>query len=157
MARAKGPLERASMLTDMRPDFFKPVIGLERGLTDPITDLNMGQTAEVLAHRFDISREAADAYAVESHHRLAQAQQEGWLDDEVEPAFDRDGNVHEHDDGVRPGQLDIEKLAKLKPAFERPYGKVTPGNSSQITDGASWVDPRLRGGGGEARPDPARA
>lgn len=138
MARAKGPFERTSMLTDIRPDFFKPVIGLERGLTDPITDLNMGQTAEILAHRFDISREAADCYAMESHHRLARAQQEGWLDGEVEPAFDRNGKVHEKDDGVRPDS-DMESLAKLSPAFEKPYGKVTPGNSSQITDGASWV------------------
>jgi len=138
LARAKGPLARTSMLADIKPDFFKPVIGLERGLTDPITDLNMGQTAEILAHRFGISREAADRYAMESHHRLARAQQEGWLDGEVEPAFDRDGNVHEKDDGVRPDS-DMESLAKLKPAFEKPYGKVTPGNSSQITDGASWL------------------
>lgn len=138
LAGAKGPLERASMLTDIRPDFFKPLIGLERGLTDPITDLNMGQTAEILAHRFDISREAADRYAMESHHRLAKAQEERWLEGEVEPAFDRDGKVYDKDDGVRPAS-DMESLAKLSPAFEKPYGKVTPGNSSQITDGASWL------------------
>jgi acetyl-CoA C-acetyltransferase len=70
---------------------LQPVIGLERGLTDPITDLGMGQTAEVLAHYFDITREAADAYAVESHHRLAKAQSEGWLAGEVEPAFAQTG------------------------------------------------------------------
>ena len=75
---------------------------------------------------------------MESHHRLARAQANGWLDDEVELAFDRDGNVYDHDDGVRPDSS-MEKLAKLKPVFERPYGKVTAGNSSQITDGASWV------------------
>ena len=121
-----------------RPDFLKPVIGLERGLTDPITALNMGQTAEILAHMFGISREAADRYAMESHHRLARAQQEGWLKDEVLPAFARDGTVYDHDDGVRPDS-DMDKLAKLKPAFERPYGKVTAGNSSQITDGACWT------------------
>ncbi len=114
------------------------MIGLERGLTDPISELNMGQTAEVLAYRFGIAREDADAYAVESHHRLARAQQEGWLADEVEPLFDRDGKVYQLDDGVRPDSS-MERLAKLKPAFERPWGKVTPGNSSQITDGASWV------------------
>lgn len=121
-----------------RPDMLKPVIGLERGLTDPITKLNMGQTAEKLAHMFGISREAADRYAVESHHRLAEAQREGWLAGEVLPAFGRDGTVYDHDDGVRPDS-DMEKLARLKPAFERPYGKVTPGNSSQITDGACWT------------------
>lgn len=125
-------------MTMIRPEFFKPVIGLERGLTDPITDLNMGQTAEVLAHRFDISREAADAYAVRSHKRLARAQEEGWLKDEISPAFDCDGNHYDHDDGVRPDS-DLEQLAKLSPVFEKPYGKVTAGNASQITDGASWI------------------
>ena len=138
MNKARSGMERARRLADIRPDFFKPVIGLERGLTDPITDLNMGQTAEVLAHRFDIDRAAADAYAMDSHHRLARAQEEGWLEGEVEPAFSRDGDAYDHDDGVRP-ESDLESLGKLKPAFEKPYGKVTPGNSSQITDGASWV------------------
>ena len=121
-----------------RPSFFKPIIGLERGLTDPITDLNMGQTAELVAHLFGISRRQADEYAADSQQRLARAQKEGWFNDEIEPAFARDGAVFDHDDGVRPDSTP-EALAKLKPAFERPWGKVTPGNSSQITDGASWV------------------
>ncbi len=138
LVQARGPLDTARQFTGLRPDFFKPIIGLERGLTDPITTLNMGQTAEVLAHRFGISRQAADQYAVESQHRLAKAQAEGWLADEIEPAFDREGNVYEHDDGVRP-ESSMEKLAGLNPVFEQPYGKVTAGNSSQITDGASWV------------------
>ena len=89
---------------------------------------------------------------MESHHRLASAQKSGWLDDEVELAFARDGDVYDHDDGVRPDSS-VEKLAKLKPVFERPYGKVTAGNSSQITDGACWVILASRGGGEEARPD----
>lgn len=138
MARAKGAMDKAAKLTELRPDFFSPVIGLERGLTDPITALNMGQTAEVLAHRFGIDRETADAYAVDSHKRLAAAQADGRLDGEVLPAFDRDGMAHAKDDGVRPDNS-MEQLAKLGPAFEKPYGKVTAGNSSQITDGASWV------------------
>jgi acetyl-CoA C-acetyltransferase len=137
-ARSKSALDTAKQLSGIRPEFFKPVIGLERGLTDPITELNMGQTAEILAHRFDISREQADQYAVESQHRLARAQKEGWLADEVVPAFDLEGQVYEHDDGVRP-ESSLDKLAKLDPVFEKPYGKVTAGNSSQITDGASWV------------------
>ena len=134
---AKSPLDKAKAASAFRPDMLQPVIGLERGLTDPITDLGMGQTAEVLAHYFDISREAADAYAVESHKRLARAQAEGWLSGEVEPAFARDGTVFDHDDGVRPDSS-VDKLATLKPVFEKPFGKVTAGNSSQITDGASW-------------------
>ncbi len=135
---AKAPIDKVKAMAGFRPDMLAPVVGLERGLTDPITNLGMGQTAEVLAHYFDISREAADAYAAESHHRLAKAQSSGWLDGEVEPAFASDGKVHAQDDGVRPDSS-AEKLSTLKPAFERPFGKVTPGNSSQITDGASWV------------------
>jgi acetyl-CoA C-acetyltransferase len=135
---AKSPMDKAKAAAAFRPDMLQPIIGLERGLTDPITDLGMGQTAEVLAHYFDISREAADAYAVESHKRLAKAQAEGWLANEVEPAFARDGAVFDHDDGVRPDSS-VEKLSTLKPVFEKPFGKVTAGNSSQITDGASWV------------------
>tara|TARA_R110002033_G_scaffold1189_10_gene11141 strand:- start:4208 stop:5491 length:1284 start_codon:yes stop_codon:yes gene_type:complete len=138
MAQAKGAMDKAAKLTELRPDFFSPVIGLERGLTDPITALNMGQTAEVLAHRFGIDRATADAYAVDSHKRLAAAQADGRLDGEVLPAFDRDGVAHAKDDGVRPDNS-MDQLAKLGPAFEKPYGKVTAGNSSQITDGASWV------------------
>lgn len=137
MNAAKGPLDQARAAAGIRPEFFKPVVGLERGLTDPITTLSMGQTAEVLAHHFDIDREAADIYAMQSHHRLAAAQDEGRLEGELMTAFDRDGNVYDHDDGVRPDS-DMEGLAKPKPVFEPPYGKVTAGNSSQITDGASW-------------------
>src|SRR5438477_5333253 len=129
---------RITALAGFRPSFFKPVIGLERGLTDPIVELNMGQTAEVLAHVFHISRRDADHYAAESQQRLARAQKEGLFNDEIEPAFSRDGKTYDYDDGVRPDST-VETLAKLKPAFERPWGKVTAGNSSQITDGASWV------------------
>jgi len=135
---AKSTMAKIKAVSDFRPGYFKPIIGLERGLTDPIVDLNMGQTAEIVAHLFDVTREEADTYAVESHERLARAQDEGWLADEVEPMFDREGEVHDHDDGVRRNSS-VEKLATLKPVFERPWGKVTPGNSSQITDGASWV------------------
>ncbi|MET3528698.1 acetyl-CoA C-acetyltransferase [Phenylobacterium koreense] len=135
---AKSATQRAKALAGFRPDMLTPVVGLERGLTDPITDLSMGQTAEVLADLFEIGREAADAYAVESHRRLALAQQEGWLKDEIVTAFGRDGELFDHDDGVRP-ESSAEKLAGLRPAFDPPFGKVTAGNSSQITDGASWV------------------
>jgi acetyl-CoA C-acetyltransferase len=135
---ARSAWSKLLTLLTFRPSFLTPVIGLERGLTDPITDLNMGQTAELVAHLFHISRQQADGYAAESQQRLTRAQKEGWLKDEIEPAFARDGTLFDHDDGVRPDSS-VESLAKLKPAFERPWGKVTPGNSSQITDGASWV------------------
>ena len=138
LAGARSLWSRIAAVCGFRPSFLKPVIGLERGLTDPVVELNMGQTAEVLAHVFHVSRHDADQYAVESQQRLARAQQEGWFSGELEPSFARDGKLYDHDDGVRPDSS-VEKLAELKPAFERPWGKVTAGNSSQITDGASWV------------------
>jgi acetyl-CoA C-acetyltransferase len=138
LATAKGIGGKIMALLKTRPRYFKPIIGLERGLTDPITELNMGQTAEVVGHLFGITREQSDAYAVESHKRLANAQAQGWLKGEVEIAFSRDGKFYDHDDGVRPDSTP-ESLARLRPVFERPWGQVTAGNSSQITDGASWV------------------
>src|SRR6201997_5524813 len=138
LASAKGVAAKLAALAKARPSFFKPIIGLERGLTDPITELNMGQTAEVVGHLFGIRRTKSDAYAAESHRRLARAQKEGFLKGEVETTFARDGKFYDHDDGVRP-ESSPETLAKLRPGFERPWGQVTAGNSSQITDGASWV------------------
>ncbi|KQQ91136.1 acetyl-CoA C-acetyltransferase [Aureimonas sp. Leaf324] len=135
-ARSTGA--RLKVLAGLKPGFLKPVIGLERGLTDPITDLNMGQTAEKVGHLFGITRREADEYAAESHRRLAAAQVDGSLAGEVVPAFSRDGRVFDRDDGVRPDST-ARSLGGLKPVFERPYGNVTAGNSSQITDGASWT------------------
>jgi acetyl-CoA C-acetyltransferase len=138
LAGARDLWSRLAAMLGFRPSFLKPVIGLERGLTDPLIELNMGQTAEILAHVFGISRLDSDRYAAESQQRLARAQREKWFAGELEPAYGRDGRIYSFDDGVRPDST-AEKLGELKPAFERPWGKVTAGNSSQITDGASWV------------------
>jgi acetyl-CoA C-acetyltransferase len=135
---ARSLWSRLAAFASVRPGFFKPIIGLERGLTDPVVDLNMGQTAEVVAHLFNVTRRDADQYAAESQQRLARAQSEKVFDGEMEPAFGANGKVYDYDDGVRPDST-VESLARLKPAFERPWGQVTPGNSSQISDGASWV------------------
>lgn len=138
LSKAKTTMEKIKEMASVNPKYFTPVISLKRGLTDPVVDLNMGQTAEKLAYLYGITREQADQYAVTSQKRLAKAQEEGHFEGELEPAFSRDGTVYDHDDGVRPNSS-VEKLAKLDPSFEKPYGQVTPGNSSQITDGASWV------------------
>ncbi|MCP5346295.1 MAG: acetyl-CoA C-acetyltransferase [Gammaproteobacteria bacterium] len=138
LAAARSASGRLRALAGFRPSYLKPVIGLERGLTDPVVAMNMGQTAEQLAHLFNISREQADAYAARSQQRLHQAQQDEVFEREIEPAFAADGKVYTYDDGVRPDSS-VERLARLKPAFEPPFGRVTAGNSSQITDGACWV------------------
>lgn len=138
LQQAKSVAAKMQAASQFQPGMLKPVIGIERGLTDPIVELNMGQTAEVVAHLFGITRQQADEYALESHQRLAHAQDEGWLDNEVVPAMSNDGEFYRADDGVRADNS-LDALAKLKPVFEPPHGQVTAGNSSQITDGASWV------------------
>lgn len=136
-AAARSAGQRMRVLSQLRPGHFKPVIALLLGLTDPVVGLSMGQTAEVISRRYGIDRNAMDAYAARSHHRLAAAQSDGRLG-EIVPLIDSQGNLYEHDDGVRLDSS-VEKLAKLKPYFDREFGNVTPGNSSQITDGAAWV------------------
>ena len=134
-ARSAGV--QAKLLARLRPMHLAPVLALLKGLTDPVVGLSMGQTAEKLAYRFGITRPQMDRYAVASHQRLARAQQSGMLN-EIEPMFDAEGHVYDHDDGVRPDST-VDKLATLKPAFDKPYGQVTAGNSAQITDGTAWV------------------
>ncbi|MCF6218101.1 MAG: acetyl-CoA C-acetyltransferase [Gammaproteobacteria bacterium] len=134
---AKKPLDKLKVLSRLRAGHLKPIVGLLCGLTDPINGLGMGQTAEIIAHRFNITRRQMDEYAVRSHHRLAHAQTQGWMD-EVVPIYDNKGGVHLSDDGVR-ADSSVEKLAKLKPVFDRHFGKVTAANSAQITDGAAML------------------
>ncbi len=120
---------------------LKPVIGIMKGLTDPMVGLLMGQTAENLAHRFGITRTEMDAFAVRSHQKVAAAQAAGHLaagGGEVEALYDANGKAYTVDDGVR-SDASLESLAKLRPFFDRKYGNVTAGNSSQITDGAAWM------------------
>ena len=125
LAGAKGVLAKLAAIARARPAYFKPIIGLERGLTDPITELNMGQTAEVVGHLFGITRAQSDAYAAESHKRLANAQAQGFLKGEVETAFARDGKFYDHDDGVRPdstpeaGETEAGVRAALGPGHRR--------------------------------------
>jgi acetyl-CoA C-acetyltransferase len=134
---AKTTGQKLSALQKFKPTHLKPSLSILRGLTDPVVKLNMGQTAEILAHRFGISRAEADAFAVQSHKRLAEATEQGRIE-EMHSIIDGKGNVYDHDTGVRPDNS-VEQLSKLNPAFERPFGKVTAGNSSQITDGACWT------------------
>ncbi|MDI3490356.1 MAG: acetyl-CoA C-acetyltransferase [Thauera sp.] len=125
-------------LKSLRLAYLAPVIGIMKGLTDPIVGQLMGQTAENLAFKFGITREDMDAFAVQSHQRVVAAQDAGHYADEIVPLIGRDGTVYGADDGVRRDSS-MAGLAKLKPFFDKKYGRVTPGNSSQITDGAAWL------------------
>lgn len=133
LARAKDFAQRAAALAAFRPEDFKPRIGLQLGLTDPVCGLNMGETAELLAREFRITRAEQDAFALQSHQRAAAARSK--LAEEICPVFQAGKNVVTQDNGIREKQSS-EALAKLKPQFDRRYGTVTAGNASQITDGA---------------------
>jgi acetyl-CoA C-acetyltransferase len=135
---AKTAGQRAAALAKFRLSYLAPVIGIVKGLTDPMVGLMMGQTAENLAHRFGITRAEMDAFSAESHRRVLAAQASGAFAAEIVPLFERGGNMYEKDDGVRTDSTP-ENLAKLRPFFDRKYGNVTAGNSSQVTDGAVWL------------------
>ncbi|HUP30756.1 MAG TPA: acetyl-CoA C-acetyltransferase [Usitatibacter sp.] len=135
---AKSFGQKAGLAAKFRVSQLAPVIAILRGLTDPIVKLSMGSTAEIVAKRFGITRQMMDEFAVESHRRVAFAQDSGYMAGEVEPMFGPDGTVYSADDGVRRDSA-VDKLAKLKPVFDKTYGNVTAGNSSQVTDGAAML------------------
>src|SRR5262249_19190417 len=135
---AKTLGQRAALAAKFRLSYLAPVIGIMKGLTDPMVGLLMGQTAENVAFRFGITRAEMDAFAAHSQARVLAAQRAGRFDGEIVPLFDSSGKVYAQDDGVREDST-VENLAKLRPFFDRKYGNVTAGNSSQVTDGAAWL------------------
>ena len=138
MLRARNPLDRLVALARFRPSLLKPVYALLLGLTDPLVKLSMGQTAEIVAHRFGITRENQDVFALNSHKWLAAAFDAGVMNVEVETLYDMKENFFTEDTGLRR-DTDLEQLGKLRPVFDRKYGQVTSGNSSQVTDGAAML------------------
>ena len=138
LLRARSIPARVKALARFRLAYLKPVYALLLGLTDPLVKLNMGQTAEVLAHRFQIGREQQDEYALQSHQRLAAAYDAGQMQAEVATLYDTRGNFYAEDSGLRRDTT-LDQLAKLRPVFDSKYGSVTSGNSSQITDGAAML------------------
>lgn len=136
--KARTIRQRLKALASFRPSHLKPVIALQLGLTDPVCGLNMGQTAEILAREFGITREDQDAFALQSHLKAAAAAESGRLAEEIVPVASPPDYSHMQlvDDGPRPEQSS-EALAKLKPYFDRQAGTVTPGNTCSITDGAA--------------------
>ncbi len=141
LAKAKTLVEKIKVLKEFRPKYLTPVIGLLQGLTDPISGLIMGCTAENVARDLHISREEQDEFALRSHQLAERAIANGVFKEEIIPLFNNDeknSKIIEEDEGVRKGQK-IEDLQKLKPYFEKVAGSVTVGNSSQITDGACFA------------------
>ncbi len=138
MSASKTTKDKLKQLLKFKPGLLAPVISLLRGLSDPVVNLSMGQTAEKIADQFNISRTMMDEFAVASHAKAVKGIEAGHFDVELSPLFDWEGNHYKYDNGVRADSK-VEKLATLKPVFDKPYGSVTAANSSQITDGAALL------------------
>ena len=141
LSKAKTFGQKIAVFLTFRLNFLKPIIGMVQGLTDPISGLIMGCTAENIAKDFGISRADQDEFALLSNHRAEAAMNNGIFKEEIIPVFNNDEKksmMIEEDEGVRKGQT-IEVLSKLKPYFEKVTGTVTVGNSSQVTDGAAFA------------------
>jgi len=127
--RAKTLGQRLKILMQFRPGFFAPALPAN---TEPRTGLSMGQHCEIMAKHWNISREAQDQLTYDSHQNLIAAYDSGFFDDLISPfmGVDRDGILR---------NTPLEKLAKLKPAYDREQGTLTAANSTTLTDGAASV------------------
>ncbi|MBX2986347.1 MAG: thiolase family protein [Bdellovibrionaceae bacterium] len=130
---------RALLQGNMRDEYF-PVISVMQGLTDPFVGINMGQTAEILAKEWGLSRDTLDRFALRSHQLASKAWKEGRIKEEVVPLYvpPKFDEVLSEDIGPRDNQT-LEALTKLKPFFDKQTGTITAGNSCPITDGAAMV------------------
>jgi acetyl-CoA C-acetyltransferase/acetyl-CoA acyltransferase len=138
LGKAKSWWQRLATMLKFRPRHFRPVVSLKLGLTDPVSGLMMGQTAEVLAEEFGVTRHEQDEFALESHRRAIVAQQRCDLSAEITPIPAQvAGKEVREDIGPRRDQS-LEALARLKPIFKE-GGTVTVGNSCMVTDGAAAV------------------
>ncbi len=135
LSRAKSMGDRLRIISRLRPRDFTPD---PPALTEPTTGLTMGQSAEVMAQKNGITREAQDRVALQSHRRAAEAWESGKLDGEVMhvPVPPRYEVISTRDNIVRKDTT-LEALAALKPVFDRKYGTITAGNASPLTDGAA--------------------
>jgi acetyl-CoA acyltransferase len=135
LSRARSMRERVAILSHLRTRDFAPVAP---GLTEPTTGLTMGQSAEIMARKNGISREAQDAFALRSHQRAAAAWDAGKFDAEVmHVAVPPDYATISARDNIIRKETTLEQLAGLKPVFDKRYGTLTAGNSSPLTDGAA--------------------
>jgi len=129
--RARSAVQRILPWFRLRPSHFKPVAP---GVEEPRTGLSMGQSMEITAQEWDISREHQDQLALSSHVKAASAWDAGWYEDLVVPFMDC-----EEDNNVRRDTT-FEKLSSLKPVFDKGEdGTLTAGNSTPLTDGAAAV------------------
>ena len=129
-----------ALLTANQKDDYFPVISVLLGLTDPFVGINMGQTAEILAKEFGISREQQDRFALRSHQLASSATKSGRMKEEIVPLSLSPKFTETIIDDIGPRETQtMEALAKLRPFFDKRTGTITPGNACPITDGSAFV------------------
>ncbi|MEY4673981.1 MAG: acetyl-CoA acetyltransferase [Planctomycetota bacterium] len=138
---SNAPYYLPTARTGMRLGHAKALDGIVwDGLWDHYNDFHMGNTAELVAKKYSVSRADQDAYAAESHRRAVEAQKAGRFDAEivaVEVKAKKGDSTWVRTDESPRADSTVESLAKLKPAFQSDGGSVTAGNASSINDGAS--------------------
>ena len=136
-SRAKSMAARVKVLAGVRPKHLAPITP---AIAEPSTGESMGESAERMAKENGITREAQDRWALRSHRLAAQGTADGRLTAEIVPTFipPEYDEVLDHDNGVRTDTSE-EKMAALRPVYDRRYGTVTAGNASPLTDGAGAV------------------
>lgn len=129
-----------ALLQGNMKDAYFPQISVMLGLTDPFVGINMGQTAEILAKEWGLTREMQDKFALRSHQLASKAMKEGRMKEEITPVYLGPDykEVVTDDFGPRDNQT-MEALAKLRPFFDKATGSITAGNSCPITDGSAMV------------------
>jgi acetyl-CoA acyltransferase len=132
--KAATPADYLGVLSQMMP--ITEILPKMPRIAERTTGEVMGESAERMARRNEITREAQDRFAERSHHRAAAAIASGRFDGEVTPVETPDGWVHT--DNLVRGDTSLEKLSKLRPVFAKD-GTVTAGNASPLTDGAAAV------------------
>jgi acetyl-CoA C-acetyltransferase len=130
LSRAKSFKDKLAAFKGFSPAELAPQ---PPSTSEPRTGLSMGEHCELMAKEWGITREDQDRLAYESHKKAAAAYDEGFMDDLVIPCAGvfRDNNIRE--------DISLEKMAELKPAFDRRNGTITAANSSPLTDGAATV------------------
>ncbi|HEX5725809.1 MAG TPA: acetyl-CoA C-acyltransferase FadI [Longimicrobiaceae bacterium] len=136
-SKARSLRDRIRAFSAIRPKHLGPVVP---AIAEPTTGLTMGESAEKMAQENGISREEQDRWAYRSHRLAAAGTADGRLTREIVPTFVPPdyAKVVAADNGIR-ADTSLEKLAELKPVFDRRYGTITAGNASPLTDGASAV------------------
>lgn len=137
---AKTLGQRVNAIKKFKFNYLKPRVSIMEGLRDPFSGLMMGDTAEIIAKEFNISRQDQDEFAKHSHDKAIAAQKAGKFEDEIVPVFlaPKYKDTVTNDNGPREEQS-LEKLGRFKPYFDRKSGTITVANACPITDGAAML------------------